>query len=186
MTLTREREDNYIMAFETKIEKEDKDFYDPSYLPKLDAELLRKHVDWAKKSQADEPVELEWQQNHWLHAPDLTPKDLNDVALPHSGMTTKEPFSIENFCGTGGCLAGSVALQFGEPIWYNDSGPESKPKYLADDVLVDGEVWNISDFAMNKLGLTDVEASFMFFAGAKIEQIEYIAQRACQRRGIRW
>ena len=188
MTLTPEAilSDQYLMAFEKKVTEEDNDFAKEGMpLPELDVELLRQHFDWAKKSrEVPDNFQLQWEQEHWLYAPELKTEQLGPEGV--GGSTTKVPFATENFCRTAGCIAGAVALQFGEPVWYNDASEDERPRYLADYVKTDDGVMDIANFAAQKLGLTWEESKFMFYAGCTLDQIEHIAARACERRGLRW
>lgn len=180
----------FCLHFEKKIDEEDRMYRKQNLpLPKLDVDLLREHITWAKKTaEVEDDFQLNYDQNNWLMSPSLTREQLDLAQSFMGGAPTKEKFAAENFCGTTGCIAGSIALRFGEPIWSKEPDPVNHAErvFQADEVLVDGETYGISEFATEKLGLTDYESSFMFYGGATLEQIEYVARRACERRGLKY
>ena len=143
-------------------------------VPELDIELLREQITWARKShEVQEPfAKMGWDQKLWMEA------DLIGQPTP---IRNKDDMVVgyvaEDFCNSACCIAGSIALQMGEPLW-QEAGPG---RYGAHS-MKNGE--SVDEFARKKLGLSHSEARIMFDEHCPIDFLESMAEAVCIRRGL--
>ena len=89
----------------------------------------------------------------------------------------------ENFCNTAGCIAGNIALQNGEPLWYHEGTGFDGKKLFGATNMKTGE--SIDDFAAEQLGLCWIEQEMLFDGDNTIDEVELIAEAIAIRRGLR-
>lgn len=149
-------------------------------IPELDIRLLREKITWARKSfeVKEEFADLEWNQSSWLQGELLGEVIKVDVPI-EDGVYTQQGYVAEGFCNTAGCIAGSIAIQHGKPIWELREGYE---RQYGACFMESGET--IEQFAKEKLGLTPVEARLLFDGEASIDFLEIMAEGICLRRGL--
>lgn len=143
-------------------------------VPELDLGLLREQITWARKShEVKEPfAELDWDQSVWAETEFKT----EPVAVKNEeGHLTG--YVSDDFCGTACCLAGSVAIRRGKPLWQKQPNGNYGACWMSTGDTVE-------EFAAKQLGLTWREARIMFDENAPIEFLEAMAEGVCIRRGL--
>lgn len=148
-------------------------------MTEVDIPLLRKVVEWVDEQDKIPEIDREWLQRTWhaashdhaLHLASHLPnvdydlvRSLADVLQPH--------------CGTAYCAAGYVAHLDGM-LKDNDNAFVSQPDHPdADD---DGEI-SISQYAKERLGLTETQAAAMFNGANTAAQVRHYAEKAAGER----
>lgn len=145
-------------------------------VPELNLELLREQITWARKSHTvkDEFAQCGWKQEVWLTG------ELPGKPVPvKSGDGMVLGYVAEDFCNTAGCIAGSVALRNGDPLWQENGDGTFGAHSMADGLGID-------EFARRELGLTHREARVMFDEHCPIDFLETMAEGVCLRRGLEY
>lgn len=119
----------------------------------VNEELLRETLEYIKTHPQ------QWNQGVWF----VWTNDVGETVLDSLNIKVEE----QNSCGSAFCFAGHAALRSNFP------GPP-KDNSRAWRAEVDGQTYEVSEYAKEKLGITWPQASALFYAGNTLADLEWM------------
>lgn len=132
--------------------------------PQPDLELIAKAREWVLEQDKLSESKREWDQGSWFQ---VYGEDLNDAQREKLAAVGET-----NVCRTHACVAGHVALMFGEALV--DHADTVMDVVRNDE---DGLMYRMPNLATRKLGLTVNQAATLFEASNDAEQVVAILDR---------
>ena len=127
--------------------------------------LLRKCVEWVEEEATKPGIDRRWWQNRYLTPPRVLAGWLLQYQPGVNILNEYELLDqVETHCGTAFCVAGYVGQLYDERYQFTD--------------CIDGEEnGHVSEFARDKLGLTQEQSQKLFAGENNVRDIRRIAEQ---------